>query len=145
MQIRHWKWSCWRVKVPLFNRDLATQGCPLVFLLQFFFCNFTNIVVIYCWIWQNLCQLNQEIYRSKDCLFFRLLNIYYFYFFSEIKCGIPPVPVNARVKVSNEKLVAGTTATYTCDDGYELFGSSLIQCAPGGMWNGDLPFCGMLL
>jgi len=38
------------------------------------------------------------------------------------KCGHPEVPVNARLSLTNPDLAVGTAATYTCDEGYELFG-----------------------
>lgn len=38
------------------------------------------------------------------------------------KCGHPAVPANAKLALSSESLDPGTIATYTCDDGYELFG-----------------------
>ena len=41
---------------------------------------------------------------------------------SEPRCGHPTVPMNTRVSLSDESLKVGTTATYTCDVGYELFG-----------------------
>lgn len=60
----------------------------------------------------------------------------------EKQCGHPAVPVNSRVTLSSEILAPGTTATYTCDIGYELFGSSSITCSATGNWVGELPFCG---
>ncbi|XP_067002634.2 P-selectin [Anabrus simplex] len=60
----------------------------------------------------------------------------------EVRCGHPAVPVNARVKLTNEDLRPSTVATYTCDEGYELFGTPSIVCSPTGTWQGDLPFCG---
>nr|CAD7258064.1 unnamed protein product [Timema shepardi] len=60
---------------------------------------------------------------------------------SEARCGHPAVPVNSRVSLSNPDLKQGTTATYTCDEGYELFGASILVCLPSGSWQGDIPFC----
>ncbi|KAG8303389.1 complement activation, classical pathway [Homalodisca vitripennis] len=37
-------------------------------------------------------------------------------------CGHPPVPVNTRLTLSNTSLTPGTTASYSCDNGYEFFG-----------------------
>jgi hypothetical protein len=39
-----------------------------------------------------------------------------------VRCGHPAVPVNARVSLTDPDLATGTAATYTCDEGYELFG-----------------------
>nr|CAD7569537.1 unnamed protein product [Timema californicum] len=46
---------------------------------------------------------------------------------SEARCGHPAVPVNSRVSLSNPDLKQGTTATYTCDEGYELFGPVFLS------------------
>uniref|UniRef100_T1HHH2 Sushi domain-containing protein n=1 Tax=Rhodnius prolixus TaxID=13249 RepID=T1HHH2_RHOPR len=58
------------------------------------------------------------------------------------KCGHPAVPANAKLALSSESLDPGTIATYTCDDGYELFGSPTSTCSASGVWQGELPFCG---
>lgn len=63
-------------------------------------------------------------------------------FFSEIKCGHPAVPMNARVSLSATTLAPGTIATYVCDEGYETFGETQISCSTSGQWIGELPFCG---
>lgn len=62
--------------------------------------------------------------------------------FSDIKCGHPAVPVNARVSLSSTTLAPGTTATYICDEGYETFGNTETSCSATGQWVGELPFCG---
>lgn len=36
---------------------------------------------------------------------------------------------------------AGETATYTCDEGYTLFGPSTRSCNSAGIWDGNLPIC----
>lgn len=41
---------------------------------------------------------------------------------AEVKCGQPAVPMNAKLSLSDESLKPGTSATYSCDSGYELFG-----------------------
>ena len=35
----------------------------------------------------------------------------------------------------------GDTATYTCDDGYELIGSDTRTCQSNGEWSGSAPTC----
>lgn len=62
---------------------------------------------------------------------------------SDAYCGNPAVPINARVSVSSNSFKEGSIATYTCDDGYELFGSSTAVCLANGLWSGELPFCGL--
>ena len=36
---------------------------------------------------------------------------------------------------------AGDTATYTCDDGYELIGSTTVTCMDDGTWSDEPPMC----
>ena len=39
-------------------------------------------------------------------------------------------------------LTPGSTATYHCDKGYELSGTSIVlQCLPNGVWNSVAPTC----
>lgn len=59
-------------------------------------------------------------------------------------CGHPAVPLNAKVQLRNNEtaIPSGTVATYSCDEGYELFGNANRTCSPKGRWQGDLPFCG---
>ena len=35
----------------------------------------------------------------------------------------------------------GDTATYTCDIGFELIGSSVLNCQDGGLWDNSPPVC----
>lgn len=62
-----------------------------------------------------------------------------------VRCGHPAVPVNARLSLSSsaDLIIPGTVATYSCDEGYELFGSETTICSTSGIWSGELPFCGM--
>uniref|UniRef100_A0ABD2WSD8 Sushi, von Willebrand factor type A, EGF and pentraxin domain-containing protein 1 n=1 Tax=Trichogramma kaykai TaxID=54128 RepID=A0ABD2WSD8_9HYME len=62
---------------------------------------------------------------------------------AERRCGHPAVPMNTRVSLSDESLRVGTIATYTCDPGYELFGSNNTICNSRGKWQGELPACGV--
>ena len=61
-------------------------------------------------------------------------------------CPHPAVPLYAQVTLSptdsSGLLKFGSTATYQCDDGYELFGPSVRTCHSSGKWTGDLPYCG---
>ena len=38
-------------------------------------------------------------------------------------------------------LTPGSTATYSCDKGYELSGSGPLACQANGLWNGTGPTC----
>ncbi|XP_028966823.1 CUB and sushi domain-containing protein 1 [Galendromus occidentalis] len=49
-------------------------------------------------------------------------------------CPPPAVPLYSTVKVENG------AATYTCDTGYELFGSGTRKCHDN-KWEGKLPYC----
>ncbi|KAJ8682121.1 hypothetical protein QAD02_017913 [Eretmocerus hayati] len=62
---------------------------------------------------------------------------------SDTRCGHPAVPMNARLSLSDDSLAVGSTATYNCDPGYELFGTNTLTCGNKGRWQGELPFCGV--
>ncbi|XP_048525859.1 fucolectin-like [Dendroctonus ponderosae] len=64
-------------------------------------------------------------------------------FVSDVRCGHPPIPLNAKLTLSSSSLVPGTTASYRCDEGYETFGNSQISCSSSGQWAGEMPFCGV--
>ena len=54
-------------------------------------------------------------------------------------CPELPDPLNGAVEVSG--LTVGSTASYTCDDGFELSENILRMCEPGGVWSGSEPLC----
>ncbi|KAK8721900.1 hypothetical protein OTU49_012628 [Cherax quadricarinatus] len=56
-----------------------------------------------------------------------------------LECPHPAVPINSKVTVSDRQ--PGSLATYTCDAGYKIFGSSVLSCGSDGVWSGDLPVC----
>lgn len=58
-------------------------------------------------------------------------------------CPNPAVPLYSSVILSDD-LQPGSKATYTCDDGYELFGPSVRTCNFDGKWTEELPYCGRL-
>ena len=58
-------------------------------------------------------------------------------------CGYPGSPGHASVAFSSEAIEAGTVATYTCDNGYELLGPPRRTCTENGTWIPQgIPFCG---
>lgn len=61
-------------------------------------------------------------------------------------CGYPGSPGHASVAFTSETIEAGTVATYTCDNGYELLGPPRRTCTENGTWVPQgIPFCGELL
>ncbi|GFT20676.1 CUB and sushi domain-containing protein 3 [Nephila pilipes] len=56
-------------------------------------------------------------------------------------CPHPAVPIYASIVLSNKDMSVGTTVTYSCDEGYELFGESARACLPSGKWSGEIPNC----
>jgi len=57
-------------------------------------------------------------------------------------CGYPGSPGHASVAFSSETIEAGTVATYTCDNGYELLGPPRRTCTENGTWIPQgIPFC----
>ncbi|XP_066954773.1 P-selectin [Macrobrachium rosenbergii] len=56
-----------------------------------------------------------------------------------VTCPHPAVPINTQVSVSSRE--PGSTATYSCDPGYTIFGSATATCGADGKWAGELPHC----
>lgn len=48
---------------------------------------------------------------------------------------------NGQVQFSSDNLQQGTTATYTCQGGYNLNGNSVRTCQSNGQWSGQEPRC----
>lgn len=58
-------------------------------------------------------------------------------------CGYPGSPAHASVTFNTSHVVAGTSATYNCDNGYELLGPPRRLCQANGTWSPvGIPFCG---
>lgn len=60
---------------------------------------------------------------------------------TEVRCPHPEVPIYSSVSLSSNTRQVSTTATYTCDEGYELFGDPMRACLPSGKWSGEIPHC----
>ncbi|XP_064624477.1 CUB and sushi domain-containing protein 3-like [Lineus longissimus] len=58
----------------------------------------------------------------------------------EIHCEYPVVPANGSVSLSDEDNYS-STATYTCDDGFQLKGDGVRECRSTGNWSGETPIC----
>ena len=63
----------------------------------------------------------------------KLLQMLYF-----IVCADLPDPVNGSVVTIGN---ISDRAIYTCDNGYELFGTNNVTCQPSGNWSGSPPTC----
>lgn len=62
---------------------------------------------------------------------------------SQPTCGYPGSPAHASVTFNTSHVVAGTAASYTCDNGYELLGPPRRLCQANGTWSPvGIPFCG---
>lgn len=58
-------------------------------------------------------------------------------------CGYPGSPAHASVTFNTTHVVAGTAASYACDNGYELLGPPRRICQGNGTWSPvGIPFCG---
>ena len=53
-----------------------------------------------------------------------------------VDCGSLTDPGNGNVT-----LTVGTTATYSCNTGYNLVGDSTRTCQATGKWSGSAPTC----
>ena len=54
-------------------------------------------------------------------------------------CPVLSDPANGMVTMTGNSV--GDTATYTCDDGYELIGSMTVTCMDDGAWSDGPPMC----
>ena len=56
-----------------------------------------------------------------------------------VNCEALTNPENGKVMF--ESTAVGTIASYFCDSGYDLQGTSQRECLSSGMWYGDEPTC----
>ncbi len=54
-------------------------------------------------------------------------------------CGDLEPPVNGEVSADNTTV--GSTATYSCNEGYRLRGESTRNCQGDAVWSGEPPVC----
>jgi hypothetical protein len=58
---------------------------------------------------------------------------------TEVDCGAPQPPANGGVAYTTT--THGSTATYSCDSGYDLVGSATVTCQTDGTWSDAPPSC----
>ncbi|XP_042878589.1 sushi, von Willebrand factor type A, EGF and pentraxin domain-containing protein 1-like isoform X2 [Penaeus japonicus] len=56
-----------------------------------------------------------------------------------IFCGIPTLPDYANIK--GDDFLYGANVTYSCREGYELKGESVLTCDANGKWSSEAPSC----
>ena len=59
-----------------------------------------------------------------------------------VDCGDAPGISNGEVTFSSTSF--GSTATYSCDAGYELVGEATTTCESSGQWIGTVPVCRLI-
>ena len=62
----------------------------------------------------------------------------YFLNSTEVLCEVLQNLTNGQVSMTGQSI--GSTATYTCDSGYELIGDDTMTCE-NGVWSGQEPMC----
>ena len=72
------------------------------------------------------------------------MDLYHIYIYLAT-CG-DPTPVNGEVSANNLPIIigyyyVGTTVSFTCDSGYDLFGGNSSSCHVNGSWNPVPPVC----
>ncbi|KAG7158260.1 Sushi, von Willebrand factor type A, EGF and pentraxin domain-containing protein 1-like 3 [Homarus americanus] len=58
---------------------------------------------------------------------------------SRVSCGPPQLPDYAIIE--GEVFLYGATANYSCREGYELQGASVLTCEANGEWSSEAPTC----
>ncbi len=86
------------------------------------------------------------LFPWKQCIefFYLLLYDWFFHAFTLPStvptCGQLSRPVNGALSLSSG-VSEGSVATYTCDTGFNLTGSTTRTCASGGGWTPAAPVC----
>lgn len=60
------------------------------------------------------------------------------YFSDKVTCPKLPAPVDGSVELSGRKQ---STATYSCNEGFNLEGAQTRKCLRDGQWSGEAPVC----
>ena len=63
------------------------------------------------------------------------------YILSSVSCSTSPQPAHGSIAYSQPYLTLGQTATYSCDDGYQLTGPRVRVCQADSTWTGFEPSC----
>ena len=58
-----------------------------------------------------------------------------------VQCDPLSNPANGIVSTNGARFNINDTATYFCDNGYELIGDDTIICQSVGNWSGSPPIC----
>lgn len=56
-----------------------------------------------------------------------------------VSCGWLPTPRNGKKDGTN--YLQGSTVSFTCNEGFILYGSKERTCQDDGTWTGEQPFC----
>ncbi len=56
-------------------------------------------------------------------------------------CAKPTPPLHGVVHFSEEEFYCGNVAIFTCEEGYEIFGETVLECRPDGSLSSSLPVC----
>ncbi len=77
------------------------------------------------------------LWYTRCSIHVNVLSIIIIIYIDAINCNISSIVYLANGRVS----VEGSTATYTCDTGYTLSGSSSRTCRDNGSWSSPEPLC----
>lgn len=90
----------------------------------------------------TLTQLNSYVSLNFNTFLinFLLIKTPFCYLFAANSCPSLSTPSNGQISLSSG-LVKGSTATYTCNNGYKATYSDTRYCQTDGQWSGGEPSC----